>query len=146
MKASFEPQFESQFASLPNDSSVLARPAQDGIALGARACVVNRTHRVVRERAKSLHERRSKTRSLMIPLIVCASLLLLTCFAVWSGLYQYQAAEAAEAVQTDVAALAASDATNHFLVVLLWFVPVSIALLITVWVRRSRSNANDEAL
>ena len=146
MKASFEPQFESQFNSLSSDSAVLARPAQDGTVMGARACVVNRTHRVVRERAKSLHERRSKTRSLMIPLIVCASLLLLTCFAVWSGLYQYQAAEAAEAVQTDVAALAASDATNHFLVVLLWFVPVSIALLITVWVRRSRSNANDEAL
>jgi flagellar basal body-associated protein FliL len=108
--------------------------------------VVNRTHRVVRERAAVMQERRSKARSLMIPLIVCASLLLLTCFAVWSGLYQYQAAEAAEAVQTDVTALAASDTNNQFLVVLLWFVPVSIAVLATVWVRRSRNSTDHEMM
>ena len=136
MNASFEPQFETQFDSLPGDSVALAYTAQDA-TLGARACVVNRTHRVVRERAKSLHERRSKTRSMMIPLIVCASLLLLTCFAVWSGLDQYQAAEA---VQTDVAAVAASDANNQLLVVLLWFVPVSLALLGAVWFRRGRNS------
>jgi len=146
MNASFGSQFESQFDSLPSDSAVLAYSAQDGVTMGARACVVNRTHRVVRERAKSLHERRSKARSLMIPLIVCASLLLLTCFAVWSGLYQYQAAEAAEAVQTDVAALAASDANNQFLVVLLWFVPVSLALLGAVWFRRGRNSTDRETL
>jgi hypothetical protein len=146
MKSSFEPQFESQYHSLPSDSAVLARSVQDGTTLGARACVVNRTHRVVRERAAVMQERRSKARSLMIPLIVCASLLLLTCFAVWSGLYQYQAAEAAEAVQTDVTALAASDTNNQFLVVLLWFVPVSIAVLATVWVRRSRNSTDHEMM
>ena len=142
MNASFGPQFEPQFDSLRDDSAALAYSAREGIDLGARACVVNRTHRVVRERAKSMHERRSKARSLMIPLIVCASLLLLTFFAVWSGLYQYPAAEAAEAVQTDVAALAASDANNQFLVILLWFVPVSLALLGAVWFRRGRNSTD----
>jgi hypothetical protein len=146
MKASFEPQFESQFDPMPNNATMLACSTQDGVTMGARACVVNRTHRVVRERAKSMHERRSKARSLMIPLIVCASLLLLTCFAVWSGLYQYQAAEAAEAVQTDVAALAASDANNQFLVVLLWFVPVSLSLLGAVWFRRARNSTDRETI
>ena len=72
-------------------------------------------------------------------------LLILTVLAVWSGLYQYQAAEAAEAVQADVAALAASDANNHFLVVLLWFVPVSLALLATVLASSHAEMADSEA-
>jgi len=142
MKPSFEPQFESQLNALPDDMGSFAYSAQEGVMLGARACVVNRTHRVVRERAKTLHERRSKARSLMIPLIVCATLLLLTCFAVWSGLYQYQAAEAAGAVQSDVAALTLNDANNEYLVVLLWFVPVTLALLGAVWLRRTRNGAD----
>jgi hypothetical protein len=62
---------------------------------------------------------------------------------VWTGLYQYQAAEAAELVQADVVALAASDANNHFLVVLLWFVPVSIALLGTIWFRRMHNGERE---
>ena len=44
-----------------------------------------------------------------------------------------ESSEAAEAVQ-DVTSLAHADATDHFLVVLLWFVPVTLALLVTVWV------------
>jgi len=93
---------------------------------GARLCGEPHATAWCVERAKSLHERRSKARQPDDPSDRLLSLLLLTCFAVWSGLYQYQAAEAAEAVQTDVAALAASDANNQFLVVLLWFVPVSL--------------------
>jgi H+/Cl- antiporter ClcA len=106
---------------------------------------VNRTHRVVRERAKVMQARRSRDRSLMAPLILCSVLLILTAVAVWTGLYQYQAVEAAEAVQADVSALAAADANNHFLVVLLWFVPVSLALLATIWLRRARHGADNEA-
>jgi protein-S-isoprenylcysteine O-methyltransferase Ste14 len=142
MKASFDPQFDSQFDSLPDDSAVLVCTAQDGVTLGARACVVNRTHRVVRERATAMKARRSHARSLMAPLAICSVLLILICFAIWTGMYQYQAAEA---VQADVAALATTDSTNHFVVVLLWFVPVSVALLAAVWIHRSRHNSNDEA-
>ena len=63
-------------------------------------------------------------------------MLILTVVAVWSGLYQYQATEAAEVVQADVAALAASDANNHFLVLLLWFVPAIAGLWQPLWFRR----------
>ncbi len=87
-----------------------------------------------------------RVRGLMVPLLLCSVLLLLTVAAVWSGLYQYQAAEAAEVVQADVAALAASDANNHFLVVLLWFLPVSIVLLGTFLFRRSRSGVDCETV
>ena len=113
--------------------------------MGARASVVNRTHRVVRERATVMQERRSHARSLMVPLAICSALLILLVVVVWSGLYS-EAAEAAEAVQADVSALATTDLSNHFLVVLLWFVPFSIALLAAAWIRRSRHNSNDEAL
>jgi len=118
-------------------------PHGNNAAVAARGDVVNRTHRVVRQRAQVMQARRSRMRGLMFPLTLCSVLLILTAVAVWSGLYQYQAAEAAEMVQADVAALAATDANNHFLVVLLWFVPVSIALLTAVWVRR-RGGADRE--
>ena len=130
---SFDPQSEfdhSMFAALGNLDTT------------AHAGVVNRTHRVVRHRARILQERRSYVRSLLIPMLVCSALLVLTVFAVWSGLYQYQgqASEAAEAVSDAV-----SDASDHFLVMLLWFVPVSLAMLSVLWVRRSRTGARDEA-
>jgi len=145
MKASFDTQFNPQFDSLPDDSAALAYSVQGCEDLGARACVVNRTHRVVRERATVMQQRRSHARSLMVPLIICSALLILFVVAVWGGLYQYEAVEAAEAVQADVSALAATEVSNHVIVVLLWFVPVSLALLGAVLFRRSRHNSNDEA-
>ena len=126
-----------------NEAADFASGALRSVPVAARGGVVNRTHRVVRERAKVMQEKRNRDRSLMLPLVICSVLLILSAFAVWSGLYQYQAAEA---VQADVAALTATETANHFLLVMLWFVPVSIALMATVWVRRSRNNADDEAL
>jgi hypothetical protein len=140
MSLTFDPRFESQ----ADDSEAFARAALGRVNTVARSGVVNRTHRVVRHRAKVLQARRSHVRSLWIPLIVCSALLILTCLAVWTGLYQYQAAEAAEAVQADVAALATNDVNNQFLVVLLWFVPVSMALLAAVWLRRVHNGAERE--
>jgi heme/copper-type cytochrome/quinol oxidase subunit 2 len=142
MKASFEPQFEPQFTSLPDDPAALAYSAQDGDGSCARGCVVNRTHRVVRERAVAMQARRSHARSLMVPLAICSVLLILTCFAIWTGMYQYQAVEA---TQADVTSLATADTTNHFVVVLLWFVPVTLAVLAAVWYLRRRSGSEHGA-
>ena len=137
MNSAFDPQFR-------NDSTDFARNALRGVPAVAHSGVVNRTHRVIRERAKVLQQKRNRERSLMVPVIICSVLLILSVLAVWTGLYQYEAVEAAEAVQADVTTLATTD-NNHFLVILLWFVPVSVAVLTTVWVRRSRNNADDEA-
>lgn len=154
MNASFERQFDSNVDSQPDspfdsqpgagDEVAFARSALSGLETAARAGVVNRTHRVVRHRAKVMQARRSRVRSLTPALIICSVLLFLTCLAVWTGFDQYQAAEAAEAVQADVNAMAAMEASNHFLVVLLWFVPVSMAVLAIVWYRRPREGAGDE--
>lgn len=127
-------------------SALFGRAQLGSLPVAASARVVNRTHRVVRERAIAIEARRSQARSLMVPLLVCSVLLMLTAIAVWSGLYQYQAVAAAVAVQADVAALAAGDATDHLLVVLLWFVPVSIALLGAILFRRTRSNTGRETV
>jgi hypothetical protein len=109
----------------------------------ASSRLVNRTHRVVRERAQVLKARRNRVRSLMFPLILCSALLILTVAAVWTGLYQYQTAAdayqgAADALQ-DVSSTIAAATEDEFMVMLFWFVPVTMAVLGTVWVTRSRT-------
>jgi hypothetical protein len=140
MNVPFESQFESQ------ESAGIARTAFGSVDTGARANVVNRTHRVVRQRAKLMQARRSRVRGLMVPMIICSALLLLIAFAVWSGLYQ-NPANAAELVQTDVAGPAAAtlDANNHSVVALLWFVPACLAVPAMVLYRRRRESAVEKA-
>jgi hypothetical protein len=116
------------------ESRTIARIAMDGMNAPARASVVNRTHRVVRERAQSIAARRSRVRSLWIPLAVCSSLLIILSTAVWSILDQYE-----------VNPTGVPDASNQFLVLLMWFLPVSMALLALVLFRRARKRADREA-
>lgn len=142
MNSSFDPQFDSQ-PEVSDPSFV--RSVLSSVELGARGTVVNRTHRVVRQRAKVIKARRSHVRSLMLPLVVCSVLLILSAIAVWSGLYETQAQAATEAMQ-DVAAWTAWDVNDEFLVVLMWFVPVSLALLGTVWLRRAHGSTDHEAI
>jgi hypothetical protein len=114
--------------------SDFARTAMGSMNAPARASVVNRTHRVVRERAQSLATRRSRVRSLWIPLAVCSALLIILSTAVWSILDQYE-----------VSPTGVPDASNQFLVLLLWFLPVSMALLALVLFRRARKGTDREA-
>ncbi len=100
---------------------------------GARAEVVNRTHRVVRERARTLAVRRQRGRTLWIPLAVCSVLLLIISAAVWNVFDQYE-----------ISPTGIPDASAQMLVLLLWFLPVSTLLLVMVWFRRARiSGGND---
>jgi hypothetical protein len=103
------------------------RAAMTGTNLPARASVVNRTHRVVRERAKTIAARRTRIRSLWIPLAVCSSLLVILCHAVWNALGAYDATPGG-----------VPEASNQFIVLCLWFLPVSMALLAVVLFQRAR--------
>jgi hypothetical protein len=107
--------------SMSQDSRSAARAALTDQSVPARASVVNRTHRVVRERAKTLAARRSKVRSLWIPLAVCSSLLVILCHAVWNALEAY-----------DVTPGGVPEASNQFIILCFWFLPVSMALLAVV--------------
>lgn len=99
----------------------------------ARASVVNRTHRVVRERAGMMAARRSRVRSLMIPAVVSSALLVILSTAGWRVLEQY-----------DLNPNGVPDASNQLFVLLLWFLPVSMALLAMVLFRRLRRHADGE--
>ena len=101
--------------------------------LSARASAVNRTHRVVRERARLIKSARSRARSLWIPMVVCAVLLVLSVLAVWTMLDQYE-----------LSPTGIPDASDQMLVMLLWFLPVSAALLAMVWFRRTRAQTGGE--
>lgn len=135
MKATIVSQFNSE---LQMSDPIFPQSLTSGLETAARAGLVNRTRRVVRQRATVMKARRSRARSLMVPLITCSAFLILTVVAVWFGLYQSEAAEAAGVVQADVAARATNDASDQVLVLLLWFVPVTLAVLGAVWLHRVR--------
>ncbi len=100
----------------------------------AKAMMVNRTHRVIRERAKAIQTQRRKARSLWIPMIVCSALILIFCSAVWTVLDEYE-----------LTPNGVPDSSNQLFVLLLWFFPVSAALLAMVWFRRTRSRSDEGA-
>jgi len=119
---------------VPQEQSEDARIFSD---VAASSQLVNRTHRVVRFRAQEMKARRSYIRSLMVPLAICSALLILSVAAVWTGLYDSQ--NAADALQ-DVSSTIAAASENQFMVVLFWFVPVTLALMGTVWLTRTRDS------
>lgn len=119
-------------ALIPNS---LTRSAMSGMNSAARASTVNRTHRVVRERARSMQANRSRMRGLLLPLFVCSTLMILLFSAFWMVVEQYELLSSETPAQS-----------HHLFLLLLWFVPVSGALLAMVWFRRSRNYSDTEAI
>ena len=103
------------------------------LSAAARASMVNRTHRVVRERAKSLNARRDLVRSLWFPMAVSSAMLVILCSTVWSVFEQY------EAVPSGV-----PESGDQSFVLLLWFLPISVTVLAAVWFRRMRDGSGED--
>ena len=120
------------------DSSAIraALVEQAGYQEGARAATVNRTHRVVREQAMRMQERRKVSRALWIPLTICSTLLLVACYGFWGVLDG-----------GDLAANGASEGSDQIMILLLWLLPVTALVLGLVWFRRGRGllGGNNEA-
>ena len=108
--------------------------AAETVSATARASMVNRTHRVVRQRAREMQANRSHLRGLFLPLLLCSTLMLTLVFAVWMLLDQY-----------DLVSSELPPSIHHFFMLLLWFLPVSAGLVAMVWFRRSRNQADAEA-
>jgi len=106
----------------------MALEAMASLDLGAQASLVNRTRRVVRERAKQMSARRDKLRSLWVPLMVCASMLVILVTAVWTLLDEYELSPSGM-----------PDASDQYMVLLFWFLPASAALMAMVGFRRLRN-------
>ena len=117
------------------DTGLFMRGELSGMDSAARSSIVNRTHRVVRERAATMAEQRNRRRSLWVPMAVCSALVVMICTAVWSVLDEY-----------DAAPTGVPDSSDQFLVLALWFFPVSMALLAMVWFRRTRNRSGREAM
>ncbi len=101
----------------------------EGSSTAARIQLVNRTHRIVRERAQDLKLQRSRGRSLWIPMAISAAFLLILCTAIWSLLDQYE-----------LAPTGIPDASSQIFIFLVWFFPVSAAILALAWARRAHSD------
>lgn len=98
------------------------------------AAIVNRTHRVIRERANALQASRRQQRALWIPLAVCAALVAISSHAIWALLDQYE-----------LSPTGIPDASDQMLVFLLWFLPVIAALLAAAFLRTARARTQAEA-
>jgi cytochrome bd-type quinol oxidase subunit 2 len=95
-----------------------------------RTSVVNRTHRVVRERARAMQAQRSRNRSLFAPILIASSLIIMIVSACWFMFDEYE-----------MFADATTDARFHLPILLIWFLPVTGALLIVALVRRAKSGS-----
>ena len=104
------------------------------LSTAARARIVNRTHRVVREQALIMREQREKSRSLFVPLAICSSLLLVICYAVWAVMDGY-----------DLTPNGIPDASDQLMILLLWSLPVTAAVMGLVWFKRARTRSDGEA-
>ena len=91
----------------------------------ASSAIVNRTHRIVRERAKMIEARKQTFRSLWIPLTVSGGLLVILVCAIWSILDQYE-----------LSPTGLPDANQQMLVLMIWCLPISVVLLAVLWFRR----------
>jgi hypothetical protein len=100
--------------------------------LNARASVVNRTHRVVREQALAMQEQRSQRRSLWVPVAISSTLLVLVCYTAWALLDFY-----------DVTPTGVPDASDQLLVLLLWSLPITALLLGYAWLRRTKARGQE---
>jgi DNA-binding transcriptional LysR family regulator len=118
-------------SALPNDSHDLLQAAR--LQGNARAQIVNRTHRVVREQALSMREDQSRKRSLWVPVIICSSMLMVICYAVWGMLDGY-----------DITPTGIPDASDQMLILLLWSLPITAFVLVLVWLHHGRNRANNE--
>jgi len=95
----------------------------------ARASVVNRTHRIIREQALQMRESRQRTRSLWVPVGIFSILLPIICYAVWAMMDGY-----------DLTPNGVPDASDQLFLLMLWSLPITVVLLGLAWFRRGRGN------
>jgi uncharacterized membrane protein len=103
---------------------------------GARASVVNRTRRIVREQALVMQAQRRRQRSLWAPIALCSTLLITIFYAVWFLMDS-----------NDITPTGVPDASDQMFLITIWSLPITVVLLLMVWFRRGhgRLAENNEA-
>ena len=110
---------------------------QTQAAVADRATVVNRTHRVIRERALAMQKQKRTARDLLVPCLVCSAVLLVIATAIWTvaddGIPGWE-----EGLWRRISLLGA-DAGSTISILLVWFLPLSVITAAIVMLRRSRA-------
>ena len=109
-----------------------AKTATAGMNAVASAAIVNRTHRVIRERAQKMQKQRKKARSLWIPLGVSTALLVTLACALWTAFEDFEGSSAG------------LPNTSGMVVILVWSVPISAMILAVIWSRRTSTGSENE--
>ncbi|MBS1815338.1 MAG: hypothetical protein JSS87_10720 [Acidobacteria bacterium] len=99
---------------------------------GARAQIVNRTHRIVRARAAAMHARKARERSLWVPLAICSALLITLSYAAWTIFWPANGGEQP---------VLSSEPGTMMEMLLMWFLPLTVALGVFILVRRNRADS-----
>ena len=118
------------------------QPQPNAAAANARAAVVNRTHRVIRERATAMQARKRTVRDLMVPVAICSALLLVIASAVWAvvdeGLAGWEGGIWKRVMQFG------EDAGSSISILLIWFLPLTVITAAIVLLRRNRNSSFDD--
>ncbi len=115
-----------------------------GPGMNARAAIVNRTHRVIRERATAMQARKRTVRDLVVPCVICSVLLLLIAVAVWTvadeGLSGWEDGFWKRVLEFG------SDAGSSISILLVWFLPLSVVMAAVVLLRKNRTHSHGDGV
>jgi hypothetical protein len=104
------------------------QPRLPGDLGNARSGVVNRTHRIIREEALKMREKKEKSRSLWVPLGIFSILMMVLCYSIWFVLEGYD----------DLTPNGIPDASDQMMLLVLWSLPVTCVLLGAMLLKRGR--------
>ncbi len=111
------------------------------IHVTANSTLVSRTQRVVRERALEMQARRRRTRDLWLACTICSAWLIMMTHSAWSGFMQSEASMLGSLQPVDLL-----ESSAQMLVMAMWFLPVSVVVLMMVWFKRNRDRSDNERL
>ncbi len=117
--------------------------ASPAVSAAARAAIVNRTHRVVRERAMNMRQRNKSHRELVLPLLICSAVLLLVCYAGWVVASGTGFGAVGSEIEQEAGKLFTGqtmDTGSPAFLLLLWFLPITVVTVAVVHLRRKRSS------
>ena len=113
------------------------------VSAAARAAIVNRTPRVVRERAMKLQQRKQSRRELVLPLLICSAVLLLVCYAGWVVASGPGFSVVGSEIEHEAGKLVTGqtmDTGSPLLLLLLWFLPITVVAVVVIYLHRKRSS------
>lgn len=126
------------------DRAVVA--ALQGIQVAANSALVGRTQRVVRQRALAMQAQKRRSRDLWLACSICSAWLIMMTHSAWTGFMQNGFMQYESGAVGSLRPIDMIESSAQMLVMAMWFLPVSAAVLMLVWFKRSRDRGDNERL